>query len=152
MPSVFSETLLTSHSSNAFPTQTDVYHSRLFAAHWALFLPSLVNEQIGSRIHTDGSPATGFEVLFESEYDLRDCTQSYKMVELGVVEEEDLVRVANSTQAPAKSLVSAFGRAPKRRIEVKNCQTWLREVVTNLAEEGLVEVEATRQVENAPKN
>jgi hypothetical protein len=85
-----------------------VYHSPLFAAHWALFLPSPTNAKIGRRIHADGSPASGFEVLFE-EYDLTECTQRYKVIGLGVVEIKDLESVARSIEAPKKSLVSAAG-------------------------------------------
>ena len=84
-----------------------VYHSPLFAAHWALFLPS-TNSITGWRIHADGSPASGFEVLFE-EYNLTECTQSYGIIELGAVEIKDLERVARSIEAPKKSLVSAAG-------------------------------------------
>lgn len=60
----------------------------------------------GRRIHADGSPASGFEMLFE-EYDLTECTQSYQIIELGTVEIKALERVARSIEAPTKSLVSA---------------------------------------------
>jgi hypothetical protein len=85
-----------------------VYHSPLFAAHWTLFLPSPTNAKIGRRIHADGSPASGFEILSE-EYNLTECTQSYEIIELGVVEINDLECVTRSIEAPKKSLVSAAG-------------------------------------------
>lgn len=95
-----------------------VYHSPLFAAHWALFLPSPTNSTSGRRIHADGSPASGFEVLFE-EYDLTQCTQSYEGIELGAVEIIDLERVARSIEAPKKSLVSASGSVRIHRYYVR---------------------------------
>ncbi|KAF2789067.1 hypothetical protein K505DRAFT_285057 [Melanomma pulvis-pyrius CBS 109.77] len=129
-----------------------VYHSPLFAAHWALFLPTHTNSKIGKRIHADGSPASGFEVLFESEYDIRECTQSYEVIELGVVEDADLERIARSVNAPGKSLISVSGTGPRRRIEVKNCQTWLTEVVRRMVDSGVIQNEALRHIEDAPKN
>lgn len=86
--------------------QLIVYHSPLFAAHWALFIPSIGDLKLGQRIHADGSPATGFEVLNESNYDLRDCTQSYQVIDLSEVNDADVDRVAKLVPAPAKSLVS----------------------------------------------
>jgi hypothetical protein len=86
--------------------QLIIYPSPLFAAHWALFLPNPTNPKTGQRIHADGSPATGFEVLFELDYDLRECTQSYQIIHLGQANEEDVERVAREIAAPVKSLVA----------------------------------------------
>ena len=89
------------------PLNLIVYRSPLFAAHWALFLPSSTNRKVGKRIHADGSPATGFEVILEPEYDLRECTQNYQIIELGEVKAEHVEHVARSVNAPEKSLVAA---------------------------------------------
>ncbi|KAF2654409.1 hypothetical protein K491DRAFT_471379 [Lophiostoma macrostomum CBS 122681] len=141
------------------PLQLIIYHSPLFAAHWALFLPTPSCPKTGKRIHADGSPLTGFEVLFEPFYDLRECSQSYQIIELGQVKEEDVERVASETPAPAKSLVSALEASGtrtrtgvRRRIEVRNCQSWVVDVVGRLVGCGGIGEEAFLIVGNAPKN
>jgi hypothetical protein len=68
---------------------------------------------IGKRIHADGSPASGFEVIFE-EYDLTRCTQSYEIIYLGKVKIGDLEHTATSVEAPRKSLIPASGKVHLR--------------------------------------
>jgi hypothetical protein len=86
------------------PLQLIVYPSPLFAAHWALFLPSASDPKLGTRIHADGSPAIGFEVLIEEDYDLKECTQSWNVFELGTVDVGGLMGAVRSVEAPGKSL------------------------------------------------
>jgi hypothetical protein len=99
----------------ASPLNLIVYHSPLFAAHRALFLPSPTNNMIGKRIHADGSPATGFEVIFE-EYDLTGCTQSYETIHLGEVKIGDLEHTARSVEAPRNSLIPA-----SEKVHIRTC-------------------------------
>ncbi|KAF2871355.1 hypothetical protein BDV95DRAFT_606790 [Massariosphaeria phaeospora] len=145
------------------PLHLIIYPSPLFAAHWALFLPtptSTTTPKLGTRIHADGSPATGFTLLVEPEHDLAECApRSYRVVELGSVGEGkgvgDVERVAREVEVPGKSLkgVGVAGvEGLRRRVEMKNCQTWVREVVGKLVEEGLLEAGALQVVEGAPKN
>ncbi|KAF2475492.1 uncharacterized protein BDR25DRAFT_279577 [Lindgomyces ingoldianus] len=138
------------------PLQLIIYPSPLFAAHWALFLPSPSdpNQKAGTRIHADGSPASGFEVIFESEYDLNDCTQSYRIINLGEIEAAEVEKAARVVEAPKKTLVatSVGGEGPRRRVELKNCQTWLRDVVEKIVENGALGEEVMKILDSAPKN
>jgi hypothetical protein len=70
---------------------------------------------IGKRIHADGSPASGFEVIFE-EYDLAGCTQSYEIIHLSAVKMEDLERTARGVEAPRKSLIPA-----SEKVRIRTC-------------------------------
>ncbi|KAH7130199.1 hypothetical protein B0J11DRAFT_602453 [Dendryphion nanum] len=132
--------------------QLIIYHSPLFAAHWALFLPQPDSTNVGKRIHADGSPATGFEVLIEVEYSLEECTQSFEVIDLGEVEEDDVVQIARTIDAPTKSLLAISKLKPRHRVNIRNCQTWVTEVVKRLVEESVVSDTAIAQVESAPKN
>lgn len=98
------------------PLQLIVYHSPIFAAHWAPFLPSSDDPKLGKRFHADGSPLSGFEALFEADYNLRECTQSYDVFDLCEVDEEKAERVARTVPAPVKSLVAAS--APVSKLEL----------------------------------
>ncbi|KAI1122981.1 hypothetical protein F5Y10DRAFT_252791 [Nemania abortiva] len=47
-----------------------VYKSPLFPAHWALWVPSEADPNIGKRIHAEGDAATGFRLSFDRNYDI----------------------------------------------------------------------------------
>jgi len=55
------------------PVYIVIFHSPMFAAHWALWIPSYENEtakDVGRMIHVEGSPANGFTLEFRRNYDL----------------------------------------------------------------------------------
>lgn len=130
-----------------------------------IFLPTPENTKIGTRIHADGSPATGFEVLNELNYDLTECTQSHQVLNLGTVDQDELEKVVKGVLAPQKSLITVVKTKPerskldegkqggvRRRIQVKNCQTWVMDVVRTGVERGIIEKEILGMIEAAPKN
>jgi hypothetical protein len=43
-------------------------------------------------------------------------------------------------------------QGPRRKIELKNCQNWVLDVVRKLAQDGWLGEEGLRVVEGAPKN
>ncbi|KAF2006022.1 hypothetical protein P154DRAFT_482770 [Amniculicola lignicola CBS 123094] len=152
-----------------------IYPSPIFAAHWALFLPSpsSPDQKHGLRIHADGSPLTGFTLVVEEAYDLREETGRWKRIELGDLrvsgsgsvgggvaeegQEEEKVRgalrqMASSVPVPGKTLRSVGERGvPERRVTIQNCQTWVREVVLKMIEEGMLGEEALPIVDGAAK-
>ncbi|KAF2848116.1 hypothetical protein T440DRAFT_177286 [Plenodomus tracheiphilus IPT5] len=65
-----------------------IYNSPLFPAHWALWLPSLSNPNIGKLPNAVGSASQGFEVVIEREHDVSGITQRYQIVPLGLVSED----------------------------------------------------------------
>ena len=61
------------------PLYLVVYHSRLFAAHWALWIPTYANEtvgDVGKVIHVEGSPSEGFSHQFKRNYDISKTSRS----------------------------------------------------------------------------
>lgn len=100
-----------------------VYHSPLFPAHWALWIPSANNSQIGKKLHVFGDVANGFEHEFQRNYNPFNDQLKHSLVLLAEVEEknvvdvpgdgsqtsdknamDDIERVALATLAPSKSL------------------------------------------------
>ncbi|KAF2681241.1 hypothetical protein K458DRAFT_420760 [Lentithecium fluviatile CBS 122367] len=148
-----------------------IYNSRLFPAHWALWIPHKDDPAIGKRIHANGNASEGFTIDFERNHNIEETTGSYQLLALAEVADKFLedVRgggtqgvdqvacdwveeVALSVQAPGKSLTHVRAEGPRRRVEIQNCQTWLREVVAALVREGVMEEAALRIIDSAPKN
>ncbi|KAF2801836.1 uncharacterized protein BDZ99DRAFT_469349 [Mytilinidion resinicola] len=144
-----------------------IFNSPIFPAHWALWLPHPANSNTGKLINAVGDAATGFEIIIEREYDLRNITQRYQLVALDEVSDvkEDgrnskdstaydcIEKVALSVPAPKKSLVSAtIAEGSRHRVEIQNCQTWLRQVVAALVQADVVDEAALQIVDGAPKN
>ncbi|OCL14980.1 hypothetical protein AOQ84DRAFT_420483 [Glonium stellatum] len=64
-----------------------------------------------------------------------------------------LERVAMRIEAPGKSLRGvACSEGRERRVEVKNCQTWLKDLVQELVGEGMLGETALEVVDGAPKH
>ncbi|KAH6887602.1 hypothetical protein B0T10DRAFT_490074 [Thelonectria olida] len=150
-----------------------VYNSRLFPAHWSFWIPSLSDPTIGKRIQATGNALTGFTVAFERNYDIEATNRAHELVALTEVDDiyiddgdsckggpestdtrpiDRLEEVALSVPAPGPSLVSSTSAAPRRRAEIKNCQTWLRGVVQKLIEEKMMDGKALDILDRAPKN
>ncbi|KAM5361433.1 hypothetical protein ACJZ2D_013123 [Fusarium nematophilum] len=151
-----------------------MYNSRLFPAHWALWVPSREIPDVGKRIHAEGDVATGFTVTFERNYDIGSTGRQHQILPLAEVDESHLADVpgARSTEsklmgnikahdtveevalrvpAPGPSLRSASS-APRSRVEIRNCQTWIYDLVDQLVREGIVDESALKRVKEAPKN
>ncbi|KAF2118705.1 hypothetical protein BDV96DRAFT_642883 [Lophiotrema nucula] len=148
-----------------------IFNSPLFPAHWGLWVPSTDQPSIGKLLHASGDAATGFEIAFERNYDLGATTRRHQVLQLAQVLDHYVVdvkgdgsrtkdqiahdyleEVALSVPAPARSLVSATSQGPRQRVEIQNCQTWLRQVVAAFVQNGAMDQSALQTVDNAPKN
>jgi hypothetical protein len=67
-----------------------VFPSRLFPAHWALFVPSLESPGSGTFLNARGNSLSGFTIEIEREYVLVDAPM-HKMVLLGEVADKFVV-------------------------------------------------------------
>jgi hypothetical protein len=67
-----------------------VFPSRLFPAHWALFVPSLESPGSGTFLNARGNSLSGFTIEIEREYVLADAPM-HKMVLLGEVADDFIV-------------------------------------------------------------
>lgn len=102
-----------------------IYNAPLFPAHWALWVPSPDIPTIGKRLHASGDAATGFQIVFERNYDISSETRRHQVLRLDQVSDyyvvdvkgygnliedqtahDDLERVVLSVPAPAQSLVA----------------------------------------------
>lgn len=70
-----------------------VYNSRLFPAHWALWIPSLSEPDIGKRIHAEGDALTGFQIYFERNYDISTTARAHQAIPLAQVLDHYVVDV-----------------------------------------------------------
>jgi len=76
------------------PIYLVVYHSRLFAAHWALWIPTYENETVGGvgkAIHVEGSPREGFSHEFKRNYDMPGTSRSKSIIFLCWVDARNIV-------------------------------------------------------------
>ncbi|KAH8686002.1 hypothetical protein BGZ60DRAFT_396652 [Tricladium varicosporioides] len=154
------------------PVHLLIYHSPVFAAHWALWIPTFEKGIVGTTgklISVNGNPSQGFAHEIERKCDLKDIVRSYSLKFLCMVENDNIndwtgeyiidstptdniERIACSVKAPQPSLRSASASNSKSRIEIKNCQTWLRELVVILVEQGIFSDESLIELDSAPKN
>ncbi|KAF1912615.1 hypothetical protein BDU57DRAFT_372555 [Ampelomyces quisqualis] len=61
-------------------------------------------------------------------------------------------QVTLSIPGPGRSLRSAASQGSGKRVDIQNCQTWLRAVVATLVQSGVMAEGAIQVVDNAPKN
>ncbi|KAH7016841.1 hypothetical protein EDB80DRAFT_272929 [Ilyonectria destructans] len=64
-----------------------VYTSRLFPAHWALWIPSRRDPAIGKRVHATGDARVGFEVEFDRNYNIEQTSRQHQLVHLAQVQD-----------------------------------------------------------------
>jgi hypothetical protein len=64
-----------------------VFPSRLFPAHWTLFIPSPSSPNTGTLLNARGTALSGFTIEFERNYSLADAP-AHKMILLGEGAEE----------------------------------------------------------------
>ncbi|RSL69736.1 hypothetical protein CEP54_002105 [Fusarium duplospermum] len=153
-----------------------VYNNRLFPAHWVIWIPSQSDPNIGKIINAAGDVLTGFDITFERNYNISAENRPHQVISLGQVEDGDVVdvpgdgshRVESESQgdlvawdpieeaglsipAPVKSL-RPVSSSSHSRVEIRNCQTWVCEVVEKLVQDGIMHESALEVVQNAPKN
>lgn len=66
----------------SLPVYLIIYHSPIFAAHWALWIPDFEKETAGNTgkiINVQGNPGDGFVHEFERNVDLTEETRSYSL-------------------------------------------------------------------------
>ncbi|GJE86816.1 hypothetical protein PsYK624_028990 [Phanerochaete sordida] len=148
--------------SRATPTGTRplkliVTHSRLFRAHWALFVPHAGSETVGTKIHVTGTLAEGFAHEFQRDFDLESDAKGCGIFLLGSVDDgvvadlrgepvsaqgtssasNRLEEIALDVPAPGPSLRSSSSTDFKP-IEVRDCQSWMAQFIAALVAEGAV--------------
>ncbi|TDL30184.1 hypothetical protein BD410DRAFT_893314 [Rickenella mellea] len=148
-----------------------VYRSPVFPAHWALWIPSVDNTNVGKIINVIGDASSGFEHEFVRNHDLEEESHRRNdLVLLAKVNEEhivdsledgsnvndatavdDIERKALEIPAPVKSLRLSTD-PPTKRVEIQNCQTWLRELVVGLVAAEIFPESSIVAMDNAPKN
>ncbi|KAG9237566.1 hypothetical protein BJ875DRAFT_417963 [Amylocarpus encephaloides] len=158
------------------PVYLIIFHSPIFAAHWALWVPQLREgkcEDTGKIISVQGSPSEGFVHEFERNYDLSKETRSHVLkllcdIPSTLVAEatsehcidnapiDELERSACKIQAPSPSLRSSTSVSLScpilTRIKIQNCQTWLHEWVSSMVDDEVFPKHALTVLDQAPKN
>ncbi|EUC63466.1 hypothetical protein RSOL_491410 [Rhizoctonia solani AG-3 Rhs1AP] len=145
-----------------------IFHSPIFPAHWALWIPSLSQPKTGKIINAVGDPSSGFVREIERQFNLASVSGSKSTVLLsdrvdakhildsdssGPEAVDQVEKIACGISPPEKSLHSAQNsNLPSRRVEIKNCQTWLREYVCALVEHGICDADAIGVLDRAPRN
>jgi hypothetical protein len=79
------------------PVYLIIYHSPIFAAHWALWIPSYNKDVIGQTgkvINVQGSPSDGFIHEFERNYDLSSESRSHSLKLLSLVDSNSILDTA----------------------------------------------------------
>jgi hypothetical protein len=49
-------------------------------------------------------------------------------------------------------VINEFWQGPRRRVEIQNCQTWLKDVVAALVQNELIHESAIQIISDAPKD
>ena len=150
-----------------------VFNSPLFPAHWGLWIPHLSSDLqgTGTYLNATGDAAIGFTVEIERNYKVGADGWRYQPLPLGDAADEHvtdtqvdgswsvdkiardrLEEVVLGVEPPGPSLVATSGEGPRKRVEIKNCQTWIHDAVKALVEAGVMDHTALQNVENAPKD
>jgi hypothetical protein len=150
----------------------------LFNDHWALFIPNHTSSSptSGTLLQVEGDPLNGFVHDVVRNYDT--SRQEYYgrcqpvLVELGTASKKylkgdagaidgvknlkprnDVERLALLIEPPLKSMRSAGNDkegTARKRIEVRDCQWWVKEVVKKLITEKVLTQEALSILEQVP--
>ncbi|KDQ60267.1 hypothetical protein JAAARDRAFT_601244 [Jaapia argillacea MUCL 33604] len=130
---------------------------------------------IGKVIHVHGDSFNGFAHQFKRNYEHDTTQRAHSLVWLCEVGDEwvgdgedekgderelkldvepvdEIERRALSVPAPGPSLKHAGNLGGGKKVEIKNCQTWLRDFVQVLVEEGIFPSSALAALDAAPKN
>ncbi|EPS36706.1 hypothetical protein H072_9736 [Dactylellina haptotyla CBS 200.50] len=122
-----------------------VYPNPLFKDHWALLIPK--EGLKGYYLEAAGDALNGFTVEIQEDYDVADTSSRYSCVALSdITDVEKAIEVARGVPPPPKSLRSASSEEPRTRLEPRNCQDWVVDVLQALETEGLVEAGTSGKV------
>ncbi|THH18703.1 hypothetical protein EW146_g2326 [Bondarzewia mesenterica] len=147
-----------------------VFNSILFPAHWGLWIPTVEKPELGKMIQVNGDPLSGFQHDFERNCNIKDTKRTHTLFVLAEIEDRfvlDLPPNADNPQEPAaidkieqkafaippptKSLRSSANAAMKK-VDIKNCQTWLCELVDALVADHIFPKSAIQVMKDAPRN
>ena len=64
---------------------------------------------------------------------------------------DDLARLASEVPAPVPSMNSAVGVRTTGKVELRDCQSWVRQVVAKLVDEELLPNKAIHAVSSVPQ-
>lgn len=103
-----------------------IYNSSLFPAHWALWIPSAIDPDIGKLLQASGDAVSCFQKDFERNYDIRTITGRHQILQIAEVLDQYVIdvegeesqstdqtaydyleEIARSVPAPARILVPA---------------------------------------------
>ncbi|KAK3393960.1 hypothetical protein B0H63DRAFT_517125 [Podospora didyma] len=141
--------------------------SPMFPAHWGMWIPNALDQAVGTLINVRGDPCNGFVHEFERGYRAHDCESRPLLRPLGTAADfpdgptvpgidtnpcNDLERLALSIPPPALSLTPAGSSQRRFRVAIKNCQTWLRQLVDAMIEKGLIDPSAKDILDASPQH
>ncbi|KAG9086522.1 hypothetical protein FS749_003599 [Ceratobasidium sp. UAMH 11750] len=148
-----------------------VFRSPVFPAHWALWVPRLDDPHAGKIISAVGDPSTGFAHEFQRNFSPASPNSMLPVLLSNAVDPKHIVdgevglestidadatdsleEVALMVPPPGKSLNSVEDSGTRRRVAIKNCQTWMSEYVGKLVERGILDASAVGVLNDAPKN
>ncbi|KAJ0415297.1 hypothetical protein BJY00DRAFT_317938 [Aspergillus carlsbadensis] len=133
-------------------------------AHFAIFVPSLTNPDLGSLINVVGARMMGYKHVFERGYRLSLETQSYEVVPLGYIDSRHIVDsppdAARSTddepkgdielaaaELPAPGVSENF-IAPVNETTNRRCQEWTMDYIRHLVAKGYIDAQAIEIVQS----
>ncbi|KAK3694173.1 hypothetical protein B0T22DRAFT_437276 [Podospora appendiculata] len=121
--------------------------SRLFPAHWAMWVPSADDEHIGTLVQVIGDPLNGFVHEFERGYKSREDSRPPLLQELGSATEDSVL--PDGPHDPGQGC----GRGQtKPRIAIDNCQSWLSRLIDAMVAQHMIDDGARGVLKTAPKN
>jgi len=139
----------------------------LFEDHWGLWIPSAANPDIGTIIHVKGDSLKGFELEFKRNYNRTITSAIYIPYEIADVDPKYIVDTKGDGKpfadtiahdkieqqallipAPPKSLKPA---GSGEKAEIKNCQTWMYELVNALIADEIFPPSALTKLNTVPK-
>jgi hypothetical protein len=146
-----------------------VYPSRLFAAHWSFWIPDIGADgretHVGDRIHVTGDRLNGFEYEYICGYDVKGDDRHPNAFPIGLLLDDSLRslhygpgndgakgpvnvldKILQDVPAPGPSLNQVAapipgdeGKGLPKRKEVRDCQWWIRQAVTRLVENSILQ-------------
>ncbi|RFU25626.1 hypothetical protein B7463_g10706, partial [Scytalidium lignicola] len=160
------------------PIYLIVHNSPIFAAHWAMWIPSYDAQtenvgHFGKLIQVEGNPLEGFKHEFMRNSDITLNTSRKEVILIGWTNEANVRDGTNEgesytdaqatdvieewalyTEAPGPSLRSAGSSSsgPGSRVQLQNCQTWMSKFVAILVENEILAEQANAIFAEAPKN
>ncbi|KAK0716882.1 hypothetical protein B0T26DRAFT_646469 [Lasiosphaeria miniovina] len=145
--------------------------SPMFPAHWALWIPSATDQQAGTLINVRGDPRNGFAHEFERGFRPRSCESRPLLLELGTITDHgavvpdgptvpsidiaasnDVEHLALSIPPPSPSLTPAGSNPRRARVAIRNCQTWLHQLVDGMIEHAFIDSAAKEILNSAPQH